>query len=80
MLSILLSPKNLGLKKTIISGGVWRIRRRERSPVIEVFKIEETGHGDILTSSFVEWRTKKQGQKSATVPAVGKDFGSATIS
>ena len=37
---------------------MWRIRRRERSPVIEVFKQEETGYGDILLPAFVEWRTK----------------------
>lgn len=40
----------------ITSDGVWRIRRRERSPVIEVFKIEESGHGDILSREFIEWR------------------------
>ena len=48
----------LGLKATITEGGVWRIRRRERSPVIEVFKLEEAGYGDILLPAFVEWRTK----------------------
>ena len=47
-----------GLKATITEGGVWRIRRRERSPVIEVFKQEESGYGDILLPAFVEWRTK----------------------
>ncbi|KAI9746318.1 MAG: decapping endonuclease targeting mRNA [Claussenomyces sp. TS43310] len=46
------------LKKTIIGDGVWRIRRRERSPFIEVFRIEETGHGDILTDEFINWRIK----------------------
>ncbi|CAF9911447.1 MAG: decapping endonuclease targeting mRNA [Heterodermia speciosa] len=46
------------LKATITEGGVWRIRRRERSPVIEVFKLEEAGYGDILLPAFVEWRTK----------------------
>ncbi|KAL9129859.1 MAG: hypothetical protein Q9217_001814 [Psora testacea] len=48
-----------GLKQTITGEGVWRIRRRERSPVIEVFKLEETGYGTILSREFVEWRTKK---------------------
>jgi RAT1-interacting protein len=39
--------------------GAWRIRKREKSPVIEVFKIEESGHGDILSSNFVASRTKQ---------------------
>jgi hypothetical protein len=46
------------LKATITTDGVWRIRRQERSPVVEVFQIEETGHGDILTDDFINWRIK----------------------
>ena len=49
---------SLGLKTTITEDGVWRIRRRERSPVVEVFKQEESGHGDILLPVFVEWRNR----------------------
>lgn len=44
------------LKQTISTDGVWRIRKREKTPVIEVFKMEETGTGSILSDSFVEWR------------------------
>lgn len=44
------------LKDTITSEGVWRIRKRQNSPAIEVFKVEETGFGDILSQTFVEWR------------------------
>ncbi|KAI9785000.1 MAG: decapping endonuclease targeting mRNA [Geoglossum umbratile] len=44
------------LKETVVGEGVWRIRRRERSPVVELFKLEETGHGSILTPEFMEWR------------------------
>ena len=58
-----------GLKQTIISDGVWRIRRRERSPVIEVFKLEETGYGDILSQGFVNWRTKTDEEKANEVQA-----------
>lgn len=46
------------LKETITSEGVWRIRRMEKGPVIEVFKLEESGYGDILSREFVEWRTR----------------------
>ncbi|KAJ9603382.1 decapping endonuclease targeting mRNA [Cladophialophora chaetospira] len=45
------------LKDVITSDGVWQIRKREKVPVLEVFKLEESGHGDILSPSFVEWRT-----------------------
>lgn len=43
----------------ITGEGVWRIRRRERSPVIEIFRNEESGHGDILSREFVEWRSRE---------------------
>ena len=46
------------LKGTITGDGVWRIRRKERAPVIEVFKLEEAGHGDILLDEFINWRIK----------------------
>ena len=48
-----------GLKKTITANGVWRIRRRERSSAIEVFKKEESGYGDILSREFVDWRNRR---------------------
>ncbi|KIX09102.1 uncharacterized protein Z518_00180 [Rhinocladiella mackenziei CBS 650.93] len=44
------------LKGVITDDGVWRIRKREGLPGIEVFKVEETGHGDILSPAFLEWR------------------------
>jgi len=46
------------IKATVIGDGVWRIRRQERSPIIEIFRIEETGHGDILSDEFINWRIK----------------------
>ncbi|CZT46342.1 probable Protein RAI1 [Rhynchosporium secalis] len=46
------------LKATIQGDGVWRIRRKERSPTIEVFRIEEAGHGDIISDEFINWRIK----------------------
>ena len=53
---LLTTNASLGLDRTITTNGVWRIRRREGSPVIEVFKNEESGYGDILPQKFVEWR------------------------
>lgn len=46
------------LRHTINDEGVWRIRRRPQSPVIEVFRVEETGHGEILSEEFKNWRIK----------------------
>ncbi|KAK4204314.1 RAI1 like PD-XK nuclease-domain-containing protein [Triangularia verruculosa] len=37
--------------------GVWRIRFRKQTNNVELFKVEETGHGRILTEEFVKWRT-----------------------
>ncbi|EEY14040.1 RAI1 [Verticillium alfalfae VaMs.102] len=46
------------LRQTINDDGVWRIRRKPGSPTIEVFRIEEAGHGEILTDEFINWRIK----------------------
>jgi RAT1-interacting protein len=48
----------LVLKATIAGDGIWRVRRKERAAIIEVFKIEETGHGEILSDDFINWRIK----------------------
>ncbi|KAL9108952.1 MAG: hypothetical protein Q9227_006348 [Pyrenula ochraceoflavens] len=45
------------LKSVITGDGVWRIRKRERTPKIEVFKLEDTGYGDILSDDFIKWRS-----------------------
>ncbi|KAL8771337.1 MAG: hypothetical protein Q9209_003243 [Squamulea sp. 1 TL-2023] len=47
-----------GLKSIIVGDGVWRIRKKEKATVIEVFKIEESGHGDVLSQYFFTWRSK----------------------
>lgn len=44
------------LKETITGDGVWRIRKAEKSPCIEVFKLQEGGTGNILSETFLEWR------------------------
>ncbi|KAF7511275.1 decapping endonuclease targeting mRNA [Endocarpon pusillum] len=45
------------LKTIITEQGVWRIRKVEKSSRLEIFKIEETGHGDILSRNFMDWRS-----------------------
>lgn len=44
------------LKEVIVGEGVWRIRKAEKSSVLEVYKIEESGTGNILSDAFLEWR------------------------
>ncbi|KAF5018212.1 hypothetical protein F66182_9815 [Fusarium sp. NRRL 66182] len=46
------------LMENINDEGVWRIQRQPQSPTIELFKVEETGHGDILSDEFKNWRIK----------------------
>lgn len=46
-----------GLKQTINQEGTWRIRKKEKSPVIEVYQVEEQGHGDIISPAFKAWRS-----------------------
>ena len=47
-----------GLRGSINDDGVWRFRRRPRAPEVEVFQVEEVGHGTILTDEFLNWRIK----------------------
>ena len=46
----------LGLKGVIRGDGVWRIRRQAGGHDIEVFKVAEHGHGEVLTEEFISWR------------------------
>ncbi|KAI0439214.1 RAI1 like PD-XK nuclease-domain-containing protein [Xylaria telfairii] len=46
------------LRNTITTEGVWRISRGPRSSIIEVFKIDDSGHGNILSQEFINWRNK----------------------
>lgn len=58
------------LKQSISGDGVWRIRRKERSTAIELFKVEETGHGDILSDEFKQWRTSLEATKRVDTTAL----------
>ena len=49
---------HVGLKSVVNDEGLWRIRRRQGDPLIEVYKMEETGHGDIISDDFKNWRIK----------------------
>ena len=53
------------LRQTVTTEGVWRIRKRPNVPVLEVFKVEETGCGDILSQTFVHWRLNELPQMNA---------------
>ena len=44
------------LKATITTEGVWKIQRRQGSPVIDVFQTTPTGHGEILPPDFIKKR------------------------
>lgn len=71
---VVLNTDEIGpvLKANIKGEGVWKLQRRERSPYIDVSKVEETGHGDILPVEFVTWRScpleRKTSNAQAAVP------------
>lgn len=76
----LTSGANIVLKTHITpSSGVWRIKRAEHSSVIEVYRYEDSGHGGILTPSFVAWRRELAGMEAAKSAAasVNPSDGSA---
>ncbi|KAK2004540.1 RAI1-domain-containing protein [Colletotrichum falcatum] len=56
------------LRQTINDDGVWRIHRRAGKPNIEVFKIDEAGHGEVLTDEFINWRIKLSMRSTAPKP------------
>jgi RAT1-interacting protein len=62
------------LRATILGDGVWRIRRKERTSTIEVFKVEETGHGDILSDEFINWRIKLALNRKQPEPSGGSEL------
>lgn len=35
------------------------MRARKDAPEVEVFKIQETGHGEILLKDYVDWKEKQ---------------------
>jgi len=53
-----LTPGHVGLRLNINDEGVWRIRRARGSDHIELFRIEDAGHGRIITDAFMNWRIK----------------------
>ncbi|KAB5550957.1 dhp1-interacting protein [Coniochaeta sp. 2T2.1] len=58
------------LRTVMNDDGVWRIRRKPRSPIIEVWQVEEAGHGKILTDDFINHRIKLAlSQTTATATA-----------
>lgn len=62
--SVLMCTRRIGLRRTINDDGVWRIRRQPGSDSIDVFRVEEAGHGKILTDEFINWRIKLSLQSS----------------
>lgn len=60
----------LGLKSTISSEGIWKIKRKERSSEIEVYRVEEYGHGNVLSDEFLKWRSRDVTSVSSPNPSV----------
>lgn len=48
----------IGLRTSLNDEGVWRIRRPHKANYIELFKVEEVGHGNLITDDFMNWRIK----------------------
>ncbi|TQS34305.1 hypothetical protein Golomagni_05319, partial [Golovinomyces magnicellulatus] len=47
------------LRSTITeSDGLWRIRRKERSSLIEVFRVEGAKYDSMLSDDFIRWRVR----------------------
>lgn len=59
-----LTSTDVGLRVNVNDEGVWRIKRARGADFIEVFRIEEAGHGNIITDEFMNWRIKLDLSKS----------------
>ena len=60
------------LRGTVVDEGVWRIKKRTNAEALEVWKVEETGFGDILHTDFVDWRLNE-------LPLVKKQAGDEAV-
>lgn len=68
-----------GLRETITTEGVWRIRRAPKTQFIEVFKVEEVGHGNIITDEFMNWRIKLSLRGDITDAPAGDGGAGASV-
>lgn len=48
------------------TGGVWRIRQAAGSPHVEVFKVEDSGTGGIISNEWKTWRETRDLIKTAS--------------
>lgn len=53
------------LQQTVTGDGVWRIQRRRNARDIQVFRVEDKGHGGILKRSFIAHREKLRASEIA---------------
>lgn len=44
------------LSQVVREGGVWRLRKREKSDCLELWQVDDRGTGGILTEEFKRWR------------------------
>lgn len=61
------------LRHTVVGDGVWRIRKIARSDVIQVYQVDETGTGAILSKKFIEWRADLAQEMTRTTDPTGGD-------
>lgn len=53
------------LKNTITGDGTWRISRKERSATIEVYRLTDHGHSNIVSEDFARHRQQMQAREIA---------------
>ena len=58
---------------------MWQIRRQHNRPYIEIFQLESSGFGEILSDDFVDWRLSEQANgKEESTHINGQVNGEAT--
>lgn len=55
------------LRETIVGDGVWRIRRVKSQKLIEIFRVEDSGTGQIIKESFKTHRARLRGMEVAAM-------------
>ena len=53
------------LRNTITSDGVWRIRHKQKAASVEIWKMEDSAHGNILSPDFKSWRQQTLAKETA---------------
>ncbi|KAI9711964.1 MAG: decapping endonuclease targeting mRNA [Chrysothrix sp. TS-e1954] len=61
------------LQQHINGEGIWKIKRNDKSNTVDIWRVEQTGTGDILSREFLSWRRDLARRESSDVNVDGEN-------